>query len=204
MKKNVRLGVFETNSSSEHAFAVINLDKFRKWKNGELVGRVIGTQEAKNCWGNFWSEMLSLEFTDDLQKAKLENESMFKSNIAKCLEKNELYKQRCLEYVPKLQRQLTKEELAALSPEEEQQYYDDEYMDKMHKFDESEYNKEKEMLESMKFEDFDEHFGKVECGLWCTFEEFWDSWIKNNDCYSPFEHDDTTNNVHIIGKYYHS
>lgn len=87
MKKNVRLGVFETNSSSEHSFAVINLDKFRKWKNGELVGRVIGTQEAKNCWGNFWSEMLSLEFTNDLQKAKLENESMFKSNIAKCLEK---------------------------------------------------------------------------------------------------------------------
>lgn len=203
MKQQIRIGVFETNSSSEHSLAVMNLDKFRKWKNGELVGRVVSKQEAEHCWGNFWSRMLSLEFTDDLEKAKLENEKMFQDFVGFCKEENENYKQRCLSYKPKLTKTLTDEELKLLSNEEYDKYNHDKYMDDIHKFDENAYNQRKLMLDNMKFEDIHKKMC-VEDGVWCTYQEFWDSWTKYDDCQSPFEHDDTTNNVHIIGKYYHS
>jgi hypothetical protein len=204
MKKQVRIGVFETNSSSEHSLALINLDKFRQWKEGKLMARVALTQEDKNCWGNFWSEMLSLEFTDDFEKAKNDNKERFNDVVGERFAKNEEYKNRCLSYTPKIQKELTTDELRQLTDEEYARYCDDQYMDSIHRFDKVYYDNEKSLLENMKPEDFDEHFGMVESGMWCTFQEFWDSWIKNNDCYSPFEHDDIINNVHIIGKYYHS
>ena len=203
MKQQIRIGVFETNSSSEHSLAVINLDKFRKWKNGELVGRVVSKQEDKHCWGNFWSRMLSFEFTDDFEKAKLENEKIFQDFVGFCKKENENYKQRCLSYKPKLTKTLTDEELKLLSNEEYDKYNDDKYMDDIHKFDENAYNQRKLMLDNMKFEDIHKKM-YVEDGLWCTYQEFWESWTKYDDCQSPFEHDDITNNVHIIGKYYHS
>lgn len=111
-----------------------------------------------------------------------------KDVVGERIAKNEAYKDRCLSYTPKIKKQFTI----------------DEYIDSLYRFDEAYYNEEKTLLENLKFEDFDEYFGMVESGMWCTFQEFWDSWIKNNDCYSPFEHEDIVNNVHIIGKYYHS
>jgi hypothetical protein len=204
MKKQVRLGVFETNSSSEHSLAIVNLDKFNQWKEGKLMARVISTQEDKKCWGNFWSEMLNLEFTDNFERAKTDNENIFKLTVNEHIKKNEEYKERCLSYIPKIEKKLTIGELDSLTNEEYEKYIDDEYWDNVYRFDEENYNYHKNLYENMKPEDFDEHFGMVESGMWCTFQEFWDSWIKNNDCYSPFEHDDIINNVHIIGKYYHS
>jgi len=204
MKRQIRLGVFETNSSSEHSLAVINLDKFKKWKKCELMGRVCSMQQDNNCWGNFWSEMLSLEFTDDFENAKFENEKIFNLIMNDHIKKNEEYKQRCLSYVPKLEKRLTAEEKRQLSEEELVEYMDNEYFDSINTFNESTYNYYKSLYENMKIEDFEKHFGKVESGMWVTFQEFWDSWIEHNDCYSPFEHDDLMNNVHIIGKYYHS
>lgn len=37
MKKIVREGVFESNSSSTHSLCICTKDEFEKWKNGELV-----------------------------------------------------------------------------------------------------------------------------------------------------------------------
>ena len=37
MKKQVRLGVFETNSSSTHSLVICDKETFDKWKNGELL-----------------------------------------------------------------------------------------------------------------------------------------------------------------------
>ena len=204
MKRQIRFGVFETNSSSEHSIALINLDTFRKWKSGEVMGRVKSMQQDNHCWGNFWSEMLSFEFTEDFEKASADNVNIFNLVIADHLRKNEEHKQRCLSYIPKIERELTKEEEKNLSEEEFDQYMEDKYMDSIHRFDEPTYDYYKDLYGNMKFEDFDKHFGKAESGMWMTFREFWDSWIEHNDCYSPFEHDDIDNNMHIIGKYFHS
>ena len=37
MKKQIRKGVFETNSSSVHSLTICDADTFKKWKNGELL-----------------------------------------------------------------------------------------------------------------------------------------------------------------------
>ena len=48
------------------------------------------------------------------------------------------------------------------------------------------------------------YLDKFTTGMWMTYEEFWNDFIKNNDCYSPFQHEDAENGVYIIGKYFHS
>ena len=35
MKKQIRIGVFESNSSSTHSLTIVSEDEFKKWKNGE-------------------------------------------------------------------------------------------------------------------------------------------------------------------------
>lgn len=37
MKRQVRQGVFETNSSSTHSLTICTEDEYNKWKNGELL-----------------------------------------------------------------------------------------------------------------------------------------------------------------------
>ena len=37
MKKKIRVGVFESNSSSTHSLSIVTEDVFNKWKNGELL-----------------------------------------------------------------------------------------------------------------------------------------------------------------------
>ena len=183
MKTQIRRNVFETNSSNEHSLTIINGDMFKKWKAGEVLARVKSRQESDVSWGNFWSELYTLEFTDDFESAKTENENIFKALIQNHLEFLEEYKKRCLEHVP------TGDD------------YEDNYL---YKFDEAHYEKEKKEYQSYTIEDASKHFGLAESKMWMSYEEFYKDWIEENDCYSPFEHEDTVNNVYIIGKYYHS
>lgn len=37
MKRQIRRGVFETNSSSTHSLQICSKDEYDRWKNGELV-----------------------------------------------------------------------------------------------------------------------------------------------------------------------
>ena len=37
MKKQIRLGVFETNSSSSHTLCIVPKKELERWKNGELL-----------------------------------------------------------------------------------------------------------------------------------------------------------------------
>lgn len=37
MKKTIRKGIFETNSSTTHTLVIGSKEEFDKWKNGELV-----------------------------------------------------------------------------------------------------------------------------------------------------------------------
>lgn len=37
MKRQIRRGVFETNSSSVHSLTIVMEDEYKKWENGELI-----------------------------------------------------------------------------------------------------------------------------------------------------------------------
>lgn len=47
MKKQIRYGVFETNSSSTHSMVVCSNEDLERWKSGELLYDYGGLIEAK-------------------------------------------------------------------------------------------------------------------------------------------------------------
>lgn len=53
MKRQIRQGVFETNSSSCHSLTMCTQSDYERWKNGELIydywdGKLISTDELDN------------------------------------------------------------------------------------------------------------------------------------------------------------
>ena len=63
MKRQIRQGVFETNSSSEHSIAIVSKNDFERWKKGELAAKCIGgPKEAFEESGNIWSNMYAIQF----------------------------------------------------------------------------------------------------------------------------------------------
>jgi len=203
MRTQIRKGTFETNSSSNHTLVITNGDKFNDWKNGKLLARCKDDSECESCWGNFWSDLISLEFTDAFETAKRHNEEVFRKTIDDRIAKQEKYKKECMEYEPNLKGHLSSEEIHKLSKEERDKYYDDEYYDNLYRFDEENYNYWMEKYKNATIENFSKEFGMIGNGMWMTFNEFWMEFTQYDDCDSPFEHDDKENNVHVIGKYYH-
>lgn len=57
MKRQIRRGVFETNSSSTHSLTMCSEEEFEKWKNGEILF---------NRWGS--EKFVSPKTMTDLQK----------------------------------------------------------------------------------------------------------------------------------------
>lgn len=201
MKTQIRRGIFETNSSSEHSLTVMNRDKFTQWKEGKLLARVINTQETSVSYGNFWSYMYTLEFTDDFNMAKKYNQRLLEDIRNDGISEQEEYKNECLNYKKKIIRKLTEDELNSLSISEQNKYDDDLYMDEIHTFNEGNYNY---WINRYKSLTIDNVSGLMSYGFWMTYDQFWKDYIKENDCDSPFEHDNETLGIHVIGKYYHS
>ena len=56
MKKQIRIGVFESNSSSTHSLTIVSEDEFKKWKNGEVIF---------NRWEKTFVENKEPSFTED-------------------------------------------------------------------------------------------------------------------------------------------
>lgn len=71
MKRQIRQGVFETNSSSEHSIAIVAYNDYERWKKGELVARELGRKESPDPAGNFWSYIHEIEFAPAEQKDEL-------------------------------------------------------------------------------------------------------------------------------------
>lgn len=44
MKRQIRFGVYETNSSSTHSLTMCSEEEFKQWKNGELLFNEYGIQ----------------------------------------------------------------------------------------------------------------------------------------------------------------
>lgn len=65
MKRQIRYGTFETNSSSTHSLAICTEAEFDAWKNGELLF---------DSWnGKFVKEASRIELTEE-EKAEVEKE----------------------------------------------------------------------------------------------------------------------------------
>ena len=201
MKVQIRRGIFETNSSSEHSLTLMNRNDYIRWKNGELLAKVKHSQEDEHCWGNFWSRMNVLEFTDDIESALKENEKKIRLHIERGFAMLETYKSDCLNHKKLVERELSNEEYEALSDEEQDKYADDLYEDSFYIFDKKSYNNELKYYNSINKDNFVEKIGLVE-DYWFTYEEFMKD--LKEDCQSPFEHEDVDMNVYIIGKYFHS
>jgi len=72
MKRQIRIGVFETNSSSTHSLVMMSKDKFEKFKGGEVFwyeGNILSKQEILDCVKTYsWVK------SDDLTLENLEEE----------------------------------------------------------------------------------------------------------------------------------
>ena len=201
MKIQIRQGIFETNSSSEHSLTLMDRNNFYKWKNGELLATVKYRQNDNKCWGNFWSRMNVLEFTDDFENALKENEKTISRYIEQGINMLEKYKSDCLNHKKLVERELSNEEYEALTDEEQDKYADDLYEDSLYVFDEESYNNDLEYYKSLNKDNFIENVGLIK-DYWFTYEDFMND--LKIDCQSPFEHEDIDMNVYIIGKYFHS
>jgi hypothetical protein len=67
MKRQIRRSIFETNSSSTHAIAIINDDDFQKWERGEVYGRIRSEK------GSMDNKLYYLEFSSDKEACEKEN-----------------------------------------------------------------------------------------------------------------------------------
>ena len=85
MKRQIRQGVFETNSSSEHSLAVVAYNDYERWKNGELVARSLGRKESADACGNFWSYIHNIEFAPAEKRDEL-NIQLIKENFYKFMD----------------------------------------------------------------------------------------------------------------------
>ena len=81
MKKQIRRGVFETNSSSVHSLTMCTSSDYDKWKNGELVwsrwdDKLIPiTDEIKRSMDNYEREFLTDQQFDDYDYMEYETYS---------------------------------------------------------------------------------------------------------------------------------
>ncbi len=68
--KQVRYGIFETNSSSTHSLVICTAEEYNKFKNGELVldrwgsGEIVGKDKVKN---RFDYQTYEDYYNDDLE-----------------------------------------------------------------------------------------------------------------------------------------
>lgn len=72
MKKQIRRGTFETNSSSTHSLTFCMADEFEKFENGEILydddnDSFITIEEAKKDWLETGSDEKTYPFKDYLQ-----------------------------------------------------------------------------------------------------------------------------------------
>ena len=64
MKRQIRRGVFETNSSSIHSLTICSKEEYKQWERGEK-------------WFNSWSDKF-VEPSDDLEQ-EIDHNGVFKS-----------------------------------------------------------------------------------------------------------------------------
>lgn len=191
MKVQIRQGVFETNSSSEHSIAIVGTGDLQAWKEGKMYARQLpGSEEDEDeeTWGNFWSQLDHWEFKEMTQEeSEKENRKLFDEYI-----KNE-----------KIDLELVRKHWEEVKdwPVGENEYFEDE--DSKRRWIQSQekhINEYQLTIDKQKFEKFN-NVRKFYNNFWVSYEEYLDA-LRNGDCYSPFEH--TQGDVSVFGIYFHS
>jgi len=172
MKIQIRKGVFETNSSSEHSLSIVKKSNFLDWKAGKMYAkRSPDSSEFKETWGNFWSEQYYWSFAlMDANEVEEKNRTIFDKNIKNEKESIKLYAEKnkgpeCDAYVAY----------------------------------------RREVIADMERKGFEgiRPIDKLYDGYWMTYEEYQKA-LRQDDCYSPFEHINETEDVAVFGKYNHT
>lgn len=202
MKIQIRRNVFETNSSHEHSISIVKSDDWTKWLKGEVLGRIVKIDQ-KSCWGNFDSEMFIWEFSADKDKCTLDNQMLLDEIKKAGIEKEEEYKNKCLNHKKLVEKRLTDEEFEALSEEEQDKYEDNLYMDSLYEFDEDNYNYWKDLYENLTLDNMHDTISMVLEKFWMTYEDYKRDWL-DCDCVSPWEHEYKELGLQAFGKYFHS
>jgi len=172
MRLQIRKGVFETNSSSEHSLSIVKKSNFLDWKAGKMYAkRSRNSSEFKETWGNFWSEQYYWSFAlMDAAEVEKKNREILDDNIKHEKESIKLYAEK------------------NKGPEHDAWI---------------EYRKE--VIADMERKGFEgiRPIDKLYDGYWMTYEEYQEA-LRQDDCYSPFEHINDTEDVAVFGKYNHS
>jgi len=189
MKVQIRQGVFETNSSSEHSIAIVGTGDFQAWKEGRMYARQLSeSDECKETWGNFWSELEYWEFKKMTpEELEIENRKLFDEYIQK--EKM---------YIDLAWRHW--EEVKGWKVGGDEYFYDEEARSNWLRSQERNLHEYEKDLKKYKYENFNS-VKKFYNNFWVSYEEYLDA-LRNGDCYSPFEH--TQGDVSVFGIYFHS
>lgn len=190
MKEKIRIGAFETNSSSEHTLALVRTDLFKAWKEGKYVAKVVSRLEDKTrVTGNFDSEMLELNFTsaafDNNGRGswQIQNERHLKELIAEKKKRLQVNMKKTIE-------SLKNPEIAEIYNWTEDEVREN-FGEAIKELDNS-----PEWL-------FEHCISKLYEGFWMTFEEF-EHEMFGCDCISGFEHENYVLGITAIGKYNHT
>ena len=180
MKDVIRCGVFETNSSSEHSIILMKNEDYRAWIDKRAMARLCGQKDGTHTTGNFWSKMINLEFTYDIDSANEENYIIALKHAKAEMEGLNMYRDKMLNDPPNMV----------------------EWTDNDQNWYECRMNYYNDIINHgcNVIDDYD----KLENGLWITYDEFWKAYTEESDCYSPFEHNDERLGMHVIGKYFHT
>lgn len=189
MKVQVRQGVFETNSSSEHSIAIVGTGDFQAWKEGKMYARQLpGSEEYEETWGNFWSQLDHWEFKEmTVEEAEKENRRLFDEYIQKEKTDIELYWKHW-------------EDVKSWKTGEREYFEDEESKSRWLENQKRHIEEHSKNIEKLAFDNFNAT-RKLYNNFYISYKEYIDA-LKNGDCYSPFEH--TQDDVSVFGIYYHS
>lgn len=189
MKVQVRQGVFETNSSSEHSISIVNSKDFRAWKEGNVYARQLRqSDDDKNTWGNFWSKLDHWEFKEmTAEEAERENRRLFDEYIKHEKTDIELYWKHW-------------EDVKSWKTGEGEYFEDEESKSNWLENQKQHIEEHSRNIEKLAFENFNAT-RKFYNNFYVSYEEYIEA-LRNGDCYSPFEH--TQDDVSVFGIYYHS
>ena len=189
MKVQIRQGVFETNSSSEHSISIVNSKDFRAWKEGNAYARQLpGSEEYKETWGNFWSRLNHWEFKEmTSEEAEKENKRLFGEYIKQRKTDTELYRKQW-------------NDVKSWKTGKGEYFEDEKAKSKWLENQKRNLDEQAENIEKLALENFSAT-RKFYNNFYVSYEEYIEA-LRKGDCYSPFEH--TQGDVSVFGIYYHS
>lgn len=193
MKIQVRQGVFETNSSSEHVVSVASRAEFDLWKRGGMYARKMDRHEDKeHTWGNFWSYLEEWEFKG------MSDEEAIHANL-KMFDEYVRHENKSIDdwekFIDKIEETPfdldTNKDCYYETPEEKAGYI---------KSARGFIQKDRNKINNLKY-DLLTPLDKMYERMWITYEE-WQDAMRHDNVYSPYLHE--FGDLVVFGTYFHS